>query len=623
MVDAEDGGASWRRALRACLVLALVCATLQARAWTLELREARAAVTVQGRSTLEQVQLPYHWDRRHPGQSGEASFDLNFHLDELPTVPYGLYLPRLGNVYEIRLNGVLLQRNGDLQLANGPDFAKVPRYIAISPGLLHTDNLLRVSIRADTGRRGGLSPLALGPEDQVEPTYRSAYRWRYTGSMTVVILSLLIGFGAMALWVTQVDPSAPGRRRRHRRDRLYLFAGVAQLCWTVSVSDAILENPPIPWPWWGMLAIMATTAWVCSMTLFCVEVAGWSRLPWVKWLRRWLAFLVAASAAAAAAALAGGHPMLLTVLYAASGLTATAFVLLFVLRALHSSSHAHKMVTLALMLNTAVGIRDLYVFRLSPAYGENTLLRYSSVLFGLVLAYIVILRFRTASRQVRALMANMASQVSQKEQALQASYQRVEQLAREQERVSERTRVLRDMHDGVGSHISTAIHQLQSGKASRDEVLHTLRDSLDQLKLSIDAMHLPPGDINALLANIRYRLEPRFLACGISLQWDVDLLEPITRVDANAMRQLQFMLFEALSNVLQHAGASSLSMAAHPVGPHGLGARLQIIDNGRGYDVAQPRRNGLLSMQQRATALGMLLRLDSAPGRTVVEITIE
>ena len=64
-------------------------------------------------------------------------------------------------------------------------------------------------------------------------------------------------------------------------------------------------------------------------------------------------------------------------------------------------------------------------------------------------------------------------------------------------------------------------------------------------------------------------------------------------------------------------------MAAHPVGPHGLGARLQIIDNGRGYDVAQPRRNGLLSMQQRATALGMLLRLDSAPRRTVVEITIE
>jgi signal transduction histidine kinase len=603
------------------MLLVLVCAALQAHAWTLELRDACAAVTVQDCSTLEQVQLPYHWDRHHPSQSGEASFDLKFHLGDLPTVPHGLYMPRLGNVFEIWLNGVLLQRKGDLQHADGPDFAKVPRFLVISPGLLRTANLLRVSIHADIGRRGGLAALTLGPEEEVHPIYLSAFLWRSTGSLAVVVLSLLIAFVAIALWVTQVDPSVPGRI--DLGDPLYLFAGLAQLCWSISVSDAIIESPPIPWPWWGMVAVMASTAWVCSMTLFCVEVANWSRLPPVKWLRRWLAFLLAASALSGAGALDAGHPMLLTALYAASGVTATAFVLLFVPQAVYSTSHAHKMVTLALMLNTAVGIRDLYVFRVSQVYGENTLLRYSSVLFGLALAYIVIMRFRTASRQVRALMANMASQVAQKEQALHASYQRVEQLAREQERVSERTRVLRDMHDGVGSHISTAIRQLQSGKASRDEVLHTLRDSLDQLKLSIDAMHLPPGDINALLANIRYRLEPRFLACGISLQWDVDLLEPITRVDANAMRQLQFMLFEALSNVLQHAGSSSLSMAAHPVGPHGLGARLQIIDNGRGYDVAQPRRNGLLSMQQRATALGMLLRLDSAPGRTVVEITIE
>ena len=64
-------------------------------------------------------------------------------------------------------------------------------------------------------------------------------------------------------------------------------------------------------------------------------------------------------------------------------------------------------------------------------------------------------------------------------------------------------------------------------------------------------------------------------------------------------------------------------MAACPAGPQGRGACIQIIDNGRGYDVTQPRRNGLLSMQQRATALGMALRLDSAPGRTVVEITVE
>ena len=128
----------------------------------------------------------------------------------------------------------------------------------------------------------------------------------------------------------------------------------------------------------------------------------------------------------------------------------------------------------------------------------------------------------------------------------------------------QRTRILRDMHGGVGSHISTAIRQLQSGRASDGEVLRRLRDSLDQLKLSIDAMNVPPGDINALLANIRYRLEPRFLACDIQLLWDVDLLEPIASLAASAMAQLQFMLVRGL---LQRVAARACQHLARECAP--------------------------------------------------------
>jgi signal transduction histidine kinase len=230
------------------------------------------------------------------------------------------------------------------------------------------------------------------------------------------------------------------------------------------------------------------------------------------------------------------------------------------------------------------------------------------------------MRFREASAQARDLMDNMAAKVQEKERALAASYQQLEQLAREQERAAERTRILRDMHDGVGSHISAAIRQLQSGKASSDDLLQTLRDSLDQLKLSIDAMNLPPGDLTTLLANLRYRLEPRFKASDIALAWDVDLLPPLARLDGKAMRQLQFMVFEALSNVLQHAQASELriELRACPGG----GARLRVIDNGRGFDPERVQRKGLASLRERAAAIGVVLEVSSEPGRTVVEILI-
>ena len=241
----------WRGLLQSPLFafgLVLACLAMQARASTQELRVAQATVTVQGRTTQQTVSLPYHWDRHHQGQAGEAAFDLTFQFKELPKVPYGLYLPRVGNAYEIWLNGALLQRNGDLQRYNGADYAKGPHYIAISPGLLRPENLFQIRIRADVGRRGGLTPLMLGPEEEVQALYLRDFYWRNTGSMAVVILSLLVGVVAIALWATQVDPSVSRRRKRPRRDRLYLFAGVAELCWTVSVSDAIIESPPLPWP---------------------------------------------------------------------------------------------------------------------------------------------------------------------------------------------------------------------------------------------------------------------------------------------------------------------------------------------------------------------------------------
>ena len=215
-------------------------------------------------------------------------------------------------------------------------------------------------------------------------------------------------------------------------------------------------------------------------------------------------------------------------------------------------------------------------------------------------------------------MKTLSTRVAQKESDLQASYQKLEVVAREQESTAERARILRDMHDGVGAHIGAAIRQLQSGKASDDQLLQTLRESLDQLKLSIDVMNLPPGDITALLANLRYRLEPRLKASDIELQWDVDLIEPLEWLDDKAMRQLQFMVFEALSNVLQHARASELRIELRCTA--GAGALLRVIDNGCGFDTLHVHPKGLGSLRERALAIGARLEVSSEPGRTVVEI---
>ena len=151
----------------------------------------------------------------------------------------------------------------------------------------------------------------------------------------------------------------------------------------------------------------------------------------------------------------------------------------------------------------------------------------------------------------------------------------------------------------------------------------TLRDSLDQLKLSIDALHLPSGDVAGLLATMRYRLEPRFRAMGLTLEWAVVALPVLPRLDASAMRQLQYIFFEAFSNVMQHANASVLRIEAEPCQDSaGHSVRIRIHDNGRGFDTTQVRRKGLTSMEERATAIGAQIGICSQPGETTVEILL-
>ena len=586
----------------------------------LTLTQATARVKVSGLTSEQAVSLPYHWDRHNQGHAGEAWFDLYFDLPQVPDEPWSIYVPRLGNAYEVWLNDGLLKREGDLQHYNGADYSQVPRHMSVSPGLLALSNHLRVHVRADVGRRGGLSRVVLGPQDEVDTLYQQRYIWRSYGPLAVAMFSLVVGLMSLSLWATQPGSTSVSGGRR---DSLYLFAGLAELSWALGVGYMLLEAPPLPWPWWGLVPVSSLALWIFNMSQFCLHVAGWQGKPWANGFGRWMAFGTACAPLMAYWALGMGQAKALTAWYLATGLSCLAFGALFLWRACRGATWAHRAVALALLVNVFTGLRDVYVYRINPSYGEDTYLRYASVLFGLSLAYIVIARFRAATAEARELQATLNKRVQAKETELSQSYQQLEVLAREHERSTERARILRDMHDGVGSHISAAIRQLESGRATQADVLVTLRESLDQLKLSIDAMTLPPGDINALLANLRYRMEPRFTAMDVKLIWAVEAVPVLARLDADTMRQLQFLIFEAMSNVMQHAGARTLCIQAMATGPaYAPMVLVRVMDDGVGFDLHAARGKGLASMRQRAESIGAVLDISSQPGRTSIDIRL-
>ncbi|AMM24090.1 sensor histidine kinase [Variovorax sp. PAMC 28711] len=607
-----------RRALgRLCAAALLLLAAQGALAASepeaMALHAATVTTRVDGVTRGASLQLPYHWDRQHAGRPGTAHFELPFVLSQPPSAPWGLFIPRAGSAFEVSLNGSLLQVFGDLSTEGGADYGKAPIYVPLPKDLLKPGlNTLQIDLRADSGRRAGLSTVTVGPATLVRHRlYESAYAWRFTGSVLLTAFSLFVGVTAFALWLTQVDASVPARPRR---EHLYLWAAIAEFCWAMRVADGAIRNPPLPWVEWGTLMTACYSGWAGAVVMFCQHLAGWHGRPGMRWLERAALGVFTIPVVVCYFALSRARPDWLTIWLAIEVVAVVAYVSFFVAATVRRPSLPRVLVALVAVLTVAAAGRDWAVIRLSDAYGSTTWVRYTSTLFGLALLGLVISRFREASAKARDLLQTLASRVADREHELALVYERLEQGAREQARTQERERILRDMHDGVGSHISAAIRQLQSGQGSDAEVLRTLRDSLDQLKLSIDSIHLPPGDVGALLAGLRYRMTPRFAAAGLSLEWAVDELAPVANLDGAAMRQLQFLLFEAISNVLQHAQASVLRIEA---AKHGLVLRLCVIDNGRGFDAERlaPR-----ALSERARAIGARLRMQSRPGRTVAMV---
>jgi len=259
----------------------------------------------------------------------------------------------------------------------------------------------------------------------------------------------------------------------------------------------------------------------------------------------------------------------LTLWYAVLGITVAGFAALFVARSVRGATLEHRLLSVAIVANVAACLHDFYVIRGAAEYLHITMLVYSSILFDLTLGAILILRFRAANAQVGELMRSLAGRVAQRERELGDSYRQLEQLARRQERTAERSSILRDMHDGVGAHLSMALRQIESS--------------------------------------------------GIRLHWNVEPLTPVERLDAQAMRQLMFILFEAISNVLQHSGASELRVEARE---DGGSVQVQVVDNGVGFDVVSSSESGLLNLKSRAERIGARLEIQSVPGCTLVELMI-
>ncbi len=191
---------------------------------------------------------------------------------------------------------------------------------------------------------------------------------------------------------------------------------------------------------------------------------------------------------------------------------------------------------------------------------------------------------------------------------------------------TERETLSRDLHDGaVQSLYALQLALMNTARRAERESPSTAAD-LAAARADLDAiiaelrhyvLRQNPADTAASQASLAHVLAALVQRLEAHRHTQVDIAcdaGAAERVSPRQAVQLANIAREALSNALRHAHASRISLRLHQ---EPAAVRLEIADNGRGFDPLQPRPDGLglANMQRRAHEEGAVLTLDSQPGR--------
>jgi two-component system sensor histidine kinase UhpB len=198
---------------------------------------------------------------------------------------------------------------------------------------------------------------------------------------------------------------------------------------------------------------------------------------------------------------------------------------------------------------------------------------------------------------------------------------------------SERQQIARELHDQVGQNLtalginlSIVLSQLPEEMAdplgSRLEDALTLVDETTERVRSVMADLRPPVlDDYGLVAALHWYVERFAERTEIAVAVEGEELDPrlFPRIENALFRIAQ----EALTNVGKHAQATQANVSLETDGET---TRMTVIDDGVGFDAAESDGSpgwGLLTMSERAEAVGGQCRVESRPGqgtRVVVEV---
>jgi signal transduction histidine kinase len=558
------------------------------------------------------VDLPHILDDESQGWHKRVQYSLTWpatvQYESPEHVRLALLIPRVGTRFRVLLNGHEVFNVGWYAPSGKTVNAAWEPYLVPLPAIMlqpdAADNLLDIQVEGRLLERSGLWPVQLGDRDLLGNRYAWLYGWQVTGTWMMVMTATLMGLMSVFLWWLL-------------RERLFVLMAAASLSHAVRLVLSVVVEPLMGAELYFLLHRISFTFYCAFLCLFIEELFG-LKLKAARWLAY---FLVGFGPLWIGLILWTGEYNLYRVWAGLLLLVALSSLLMATYRSNwgRAMSPSQLVVLLVAGFTLLTGLRDFLVVQLN--FSGDADIRWTSLgslALMFTLGWVLLQRATASMVEVRRLNSTLAQTVAEREAELRAAFEKLRAADLQHSIEDERRRLMRDMHDGLGSQLVQTLNMVRNSAANLNPqtLAAMLNHALEELRMTLDSLEPMDGDLPTILGTLRHRVAPALESVGLTLDWQVQEVHPVTGMDSRSVMHLFRCVQEVFANVAKHAQATRVVVRTwnSPGRVH-----LLVADNGRGLPAfvlnSQGRGRGLNNIRVRASKMGATVHFSNAePG---------
>jgi signal transduction histidine kinase len=511
--------------------------------------------------------------------------------------PLMFYAPRaMGSAWQLRVDGLPVADNLEdwrmtwnrpIAVSLRPEQFAAGRAVDIELAVVHPVDVDYALSSVALGSAGAVSTLV-------------AWREFLQVTMPQVCSAALILVSAFffAFWIVR------------RTETTHLMLALAGVAWSITNLQYVLARPddPVLEGWYDAIVNLSVCWFMWLLYLFALHFDA-RRVRWLEW---GLPSYVVTMSLLVLPIRGVGDPYESIGFQVVNAAVAAALTLLIGWRALRNGRIELRVISVALLCALVAGTHDVLLLANVADPEGICLLPYGGLLVFASFLFAVQRRYVQAIDEHEQLSASLAHRLAARERELLLNHERLREFENARTLAAERQRLMRDMHDGLGSVLTASLAAVEHGETRPAELAGMLRECVDDLRTVIDSLEPMHQDLVALLASLRFRLEQRLLAAGITLEWHMADLPSLTWMGPPESLHILRIVQEVLSNVIKHARARRVCMSALQ---HDGEVEICIRDDGCGFDSSGVvAGKGLRFLTQRGSRLGGHLDVETRRG---------